>query len=60
MIVKEDNELETRNWQISIKKVFGSIEDQVEQMLEEQVNPILASRGGVVSLQAVDNADVYL
>ena len=37
---------------MSITKLSGSIEDQV--------NPMVASHGGVVSLHAVEKTDVYL
>ena len=44
----------------TITKPSGSIEDQVQQMLEDQVNPMVASHGGVVSLHVVEKTDVYL
>jgi hypothetical protein len=36
-----EGELEQRNPQLSISKLSGSIEEQIQLMLDEQVNPML-------------------
>ena len=60
LIINEEGELEARNPQMSITKLHGSIEEQVEQLLVDQVNPMVAAHGGVVSVHAIEKADVYL
>ena len=60
LIINEEGELEARNPQMSITKLQGSIEEQVEQLLVDQVNPMVAAHGGVVSVHAVEKTDVYL
>ena len=60
LIINEEGELEARNPQMSITKLHGSIEEQVEQLLVDQVNPMVAAHGGVVSVHAVEKTDVYL
>ena len=60
MIINEEEELEARNPQMSITKLSGSIEDQVQQLLVDQVNPMVAAHGGVVSIHAIEKTDVYL
>ena len=40
-----------RNPQLSISKLSGSLEEQIQLMLDEQVNPMLASHGGNVMLE---------
>jgi len=60
LIINEESELEARNPQMSITKLQGSIEEQVEQLLVDSVNPMVAAHGGVVSVHAVEKTDVYL
>ena len=60
LIINEEGELEARNPQMSITKLHGSIEEQVEQLLVDQVNPMVAAHGGVVSVHAIEKTDVYL
>ena len=60
LIINEEGELEARNPQMSITKLHGSIEEQVEQLLVDQVNPMVAEHGGVVSVHAIEKNDVYL
>ena len=60
LILNEEGELEARNPQMSITKLHGSIEEQVEQLLVDQVNPMVAAHGGVVSVHAIEKNDVYL
>lgn len=60
LIINEEGELEARNPQMSITKLHGSIEEQVEQLLVDQVNPMVAAHGGVVSVHAIEKNDVYL
>ena len=60
LIINEEEELEARNPQMSITKLTGSIEDQVQQLLVDQVNPMVAAHGGVVSIHAIEKTDVYL
>ncbi len=60
VLFNEDKELEVYNPNLSISKLRGSIEEQVQLLLEEQINPMVASHGGIVSLHEVRDADVYL
>ena len=60
LIINEEEELEARNPQMSITKLTGSIEDQVQQLLVDQVNPMVAAHGGEVSIHAIEKTDVYL
>ena len=60
LIINEEGELEARNPQMSITKLHGSIEEQVEQLLVDQVNPMVAAHGGMVSVHAIEKNDVYL
>ena len=60
LLINEDNELEARNPQMSITKLNGNIEEVGQQLLIDQVNPMVDAHGGVVSLQAVENTDIYL
>ncbi len=39
--INGEGELEQRNPQLSISKLSGSIEEQIQLMLDEQVNPML-------------------
>ena len=52
--INEEGELEARNPQLSISKLSGSLEDQIQLTLDEQVNPMLAAHGGNVILEYQD------
>ena len=41
-------------------ELTGSIAEQVEQLLKEQINPSLASHGGFAELKGVDDTVVYV
>jgi Fe/S biogenesis protein NfuA len=41
-------------------ELTGSIAEQVEQLLQEQINPSLAAHGGFAELKGVDNTVVYV
>jgi Fe/S biogenesis protein NfuA len=56
----EEGELEIVNDGLGIGKLKGSLEERVQQVLEEQVNPMVAAHGGVVSLSKVEEGNVYL
>ena len=53
-------ELEPRNPQLSISKLSGSLEEQIQLMLDEQVNPMLASHGGNVMLEGIKDSTAYV
>jgi Fe/S biogenesis protein NfuA len=55
-----EGELEPRNTQLSISKLSGSIEEQIQLMLDEQVNQILASHGGNVMLEGIKDSTAYV
>ena len=41
-------------------ELTGSVAEQVEQLLKEQINPALASHGGFAELKGVDGDKVYV
>ena len=58
--INKDGDLEARNPQLSIRKLSGSLEDQIQLMLDEQVNPMLASHGGNVMLEGIKDSAAYV
>ena len=58
--INEDGDLEARNPQLSISKLSGSLENQIQLMLDEQVNPMLASHGGNVMLEGIKDSAAYV
>ena len=58
--INGEGELEPRNPQLSISKLSGSIEEQIQLMLDEQVNPMLASHGGNVMLEGIKESTAYV
>ena len=58
--VNGEGELEPRNPQLSISKLSGSLEEQIQLMLDEQVNPMLASHGGNVMLEGIKDNTAYV
>jgi len=58
--INGEGELETRNPQLSISKLSGSLEEQIQLMLDEQVNPMLASHGGNVMLEGTKDSIAYV
>ena len=44
----------------SITKLNGTVEEQIQHVLDEEVNPMVASHGGVVSLLEVKESSAYL
>ena len=58
--INEEGELEARNPQLSISKLSGSLEDQIQLMLDEKVNPMLASHGGNVMLEGIKDSAAYV
>ena len=58
--INEDGDLEARNPHLSISKLSGSLEDQIQLMLDEQVNPMLASHGGNVMLEGIKDSAAYV
>ena len=58
--INKDGDLEARNPQLSISKLSGSLEDQIQLMLDEQVNPMLASHGGNVMLEGIKDSAAYV
>ena len=58
--INGEGELEPRNPQLSISKLSGSLEEQIQLMLDEQVNPMLASHGGNVMLEGIKDSTAYV
>jgi len=58
--VNEEGELEPRNPQLSISKLIGSLEEQIQLMMDEQVNPMLASHGGNITLEGIKDRTAYV
>ena len=58
--INEDQELAAFNPNISITKLSGTVEEQIQHVLDEEVNPMVASHGGVVSLLEVKDSSAYL
>ena len=58
--INDEGELETRNPQLSISKLSGSLKEQIQLMLDEQVNPMLASHGGKVMLEEIKDSTAYV
>ena len=58
--INEEGELEARNPHLSISKLSGSLEDQIQLTLDEQVNPMLAAHGGNVILEGIKDSAAYL
>ena len=56
----DTREIELVNEGLGIGKLRGNFEDRVRQVLDEQVNPMVASHGGVVSLSRIENGEVFL
>ena len=59
-IDEDTREIEVVNEGLGIGKLRGNFEDRVRQVLDEQVNPMVASHGGVVSLSRIENGEVFL
>ena len=59
-IGEDTGEIEVVNEGLGIGKLRGNFEDRVRQVLDEQVNPMVASHGGVVSLSRIENGEVFL
>ena len=59
-IDEDTGEIEVVNDGLGIGKLRGNFEDRVRQVLDEQVNPMVASHGGVVSLSRIENGEVFL
>ena len=58
--LNEKGELEAFNPSMSITEISGSVEEQIQHVLDEEVNPLVASHGGVVSLLEVKDHNAYL
>ena len=58
--LNDKGELEAFNPSMSITEISGSVEEQIQHVLDEEVNPMVASHGGVVSLLEVKDHNVYL
>ena len=58
--LNDKGELEAFNPSMSITEISGSVEEQIQQVLDEEVNPMVASHGGVVSLLEVKDHNAYL
>jgi len=58
--LNDKGELEAFNPSMSITEISGSVEEQIQHVLEEEVNPMVASHGGVVSLLEVKDHNAYL
>ncbi|MDP7463961.1 MAG: NifU family protein [SAR324 cluster bacterium] len=60
IFINGEDELEIQNPNLSVKALIGSIEEQVQTLLDDQVNPMVAGHGGVVSLRGIEDGKVYL
>ena len=58
--INGEGELEPRNPQLLISKLSGSLEEQIQLMLDEQGNPMLASQGGNVILEGIKDSTAYV
>ena len=58
--INEEGNLEIRNPNLSISKLSGPLEEQIQTLLDEQVNPMLASHGGNVMLEGLKDNSAYL
>lgn len=58
--VDEEGELDASNPNLSISKLSGSLENQIQLLLDEQVNPMLAAHGGNVMLEGVKDSTAYV
>lgn len=58
--LNDKEELEVFNPNMSITEISGSVEEQIQFVLDEEVNPMVASHGGVVSLLEVKDHNAYL
>ena len=58
--INEEKELAAFNPNMSITKISGTVEEQIQHVLDEEVNPMVASHGGVVSLLEVKDSSAYL
>ena len=58
--INEEKELTSFNPNMSITKISGTVEEQIHHVLDEEVNPMVASHGGVVSLLEVKDSSAYL
>ena len=58
--INEDQELAAFNPNMSITELSGTVEEQIQHVLDEEVNPMVASHGGVVSLLEVKDSSAYL
>ncbi len=58
--INKEGNLEVINPNLSISKLSGSLEEQIQTLLDEQVNPMLASHGGNVMLEGIKDEAAYL
>ena len=58
--INKEGDLEVMNPNLSISKLSGSLEEQIQLMLDEQVNPMLASHGGNVVLEGIKDKAAYV
>tara|TARA_Y100001960_G_C14296774_1_gene644150 strand:- start:7 stop:684 length:678 start_codon:yes stop_codon:yes gene_type:complete len=58
--INKEGNLEIINPNLSISKLSGSLEEQIQTLLDEQVNPMLASHGGNVILEGIKDDSAYL
>lgn len=60
IFINGEDELEIQNPNLSAKELSGSIEEQVQTLLDDQINPMVAGHGGMVSLRGIEEGKVYL
>ena len=58
--INKEGDLVVMNPNLSISKLTGSLEEQIQTLLEEQVNPMLASHGGNVVLEGIKDNAAYV
>ncbi|MBF0286241.1 MAG: NifU family protein [SAR324 cluster bacterium] len=52
--------LSIKNPNREVSPLTGSVKEAMEQLLEEQINPMVASHGGVIQLIDIEDGRVYL
>ena len=58
--LNDKGELEAFNPNMSIKELSGSVEERIQYVLEEEVNPMVSQHGGSVSLLEIKDQNLYL
>jgi Fe/S biogenesis protein NfuA len=57
---EEGDAIEAFNPSMSLKELSGSVEERIQFVLDEEVNPMVAEHGGSVSLLEIKDQNLYL